>query len=440
MEKIFKTLRDSAYEASADIAKEKGAFPKFNRAKYLEGYHIKALPKSIRQKIAKQGIRNAVLLTIAPTGTTSLVSGVSSGIEPVYEFSFLRRWRGGEEVVYHPLFDEWRKVHPDAEKPDYFCSANDLSPLDHARVQAIAQEYIDSSISKTVNAPNSHSVEDVKTLYMAAYDMGLKGVTSMRDGSRQGVLERVEQTTNHKQQTTTVSAQAPVANGHTPAQLVNGHSILPRPTRLEGATYKMITPIGHTFVTINNDEKGNPFEVFITIGKSGSDVSAMAEALGRLISLNLRIMNGGVSPREKMKRVVDQLAGIGGSRAVGFGENRVRSLPDAVAKILTMHFGLKTPVSTETTNVSNGNGVVEKVMNGNGASHGVENLLVDEKKEVEEKALQPLPFASAQGKPFEQQSASSSTSLMDICPECGSAALALEEGCRKCYSCGYAEC
>jgi len=117
IEKIFKTLRDNAYEASTDLAKEKGSFPKFNKIKYLKGYHIQHLPKEIQKKIATQGIRNAVLLTIAPTGTTSLVSGVSSGIEPVYEFSFLRRWRGGEDMVYHPLFDIWRKAHPETKTP-----------------------------------------------------------------------------------------------------------------------------------------------------------------------------------------------------------------------------------------------------------------------------------------------------------------------------------
>src|SRR5581483_3178577 len=173
-------------------------------------------------------------------------------------------------------------------------------------------------------------------------------------------------------------------------------------TRLEGATYKMITPIGHTFVTINNDNNGNPFEVFITIGKSGSDVAAMAEALGRLISLNLRVTNGGVTAREKVKRVVDQLAGIGGSKAVGFGENRVRSLPDAIAKILTMHFGLKTPVvpvavpQPAPVVVASANGVEKTNGMSNGHSNGaamvatapIDQILVDEKKEVEEKALQ----------------------------------------------------
>src|SRR6185295_18364995 len=127
---------------------------------------------------------NAVLLTIAPTGTTSLISGVSSGIEPVYEFEYIRKDRLGEHKMYHPLYDQWRLDHPTDERPNYFVSANDLTPEKHIRVQAIAQEYIDSSISKTVNAPNAHTVEDVQKLYMMAYDNGLKGVTYMRDGSR----------------------------------------------------------------------------------------------------------------------------------------------------------------------------------------------------------------------------------------------------------------
>src|SRR3989304_1010520 len=112
LRKIFETLRNAAYGASADIAKEKGAFPKFNKNKYLKAYHVQKLPKSIKDKIAKKGIRNAVLLTIAPTGTTSLISGVSSGVEPVYEFEFIRRDRLGEHKMYHPLFEAWKKEHP----------------------------------------------------------------------------------------------------------------------------------------------------------------------------------------------------------------------------------------------------------------------------------------------------------------------------------------
>ncbi len=383
--KIFEALRDNSYIASSDIAKEKGSFPKYNKEKYQQGYHIKALPKAIREKIASQGIRNAVLLTIAPTGTTSLVAGVSSGVEPVYEFEYLRKTKVGNAKMYHPLYDNWRLNHPDEKRPDYFVSANDLIPEDHVKIQAIAQEYIDSSISKTVNAPNGHSVDDVKKLYMMAYDAGCKGITYMRDGSRLGVLQRVEEPT------------------------VSQPAIMKRPIMVQGVTYQTNTPVGEAFVTINHNEKHEPFEVFITIGKSGSDIAAMAEALGRTISLSLRL-NGGLPARERIRQVIAQLAGIGGAGSVGFGKDRVRSLPDAVAKVLAKHYGFRV------------NGKVE---------------------DKEESAVSNGHVAEATGMSMVQQLAidgSSSTSLFDLCPDCGAGTLAYEEGCKKCYSCGYSAC
>ncbi|HET9946659.1 MAG TPA: adenosylcobalamin-dependent ribonucleoside-diphosphate reductase [Patescibacteria group bacterium] len=418
IEKIFQALRDNAYEASADIAKEKGAFPKFNKAKYLKGYHIKNLPKALQKKIGEQGIRNAVLLTIAPTGTTSLVSGVSSGVEPVYEFSFKRKWRGGEDMVYHPLFEEWKNAHATEERPNYFVSANDLTPMEHVRVQAVAQDYIDSSISKTVNAPNSHTVDDVKTLYMAAYDYGLKGVTYMRDGSRQGIFERVEEKKEKKEEV------APVQ--HQPALPIM--PVISRPSRIDGSTYKTETPMGETFITINHTEDQQPFEVFITIGKSGSDVSAMADALGRMISLNLRV-NGMLPPRERIRQVVAQLTGIGGSRSIGFGVNRVRSLPDAIAKVLAQHFNFAVNGKVEDKKV------ISTVL-----SQGV--IPAPETHIPEETHAQEAVAAPAVSMQLSIDSAhvSSNTSLYDICPECGVSAFAYEDGCKKCYNCGHSEC
>jgi len=165
----------------------------FDKEKYLEGHFIKAFPENIRSKIAKQGIRNAVLLTQAPTGSTSLLAGVSSGIEPVFDFAMVRKDRIGEHVIYHPLFQEWKEAHPDEEVPGYFVAANDLTPDDHIKVQAMVQKYTDSSISKTVNAPNSHTVLDVNKLYMDAYKLGCKGVTYYRDGCRDAVLSHIEE-------------------------------------------------------------------------------------------------------------------------------------------------------------------------------------------------------------------------------------------------------
>src|SRR5205823_4404049 len=192
IERIYATIRDAAYDVSADIAAEKDPFPKFDRNKYMQGQFIKRLPKAVQEKISKQGIRNAVLLTQAPTGTTSLLSGVSSGIEPVYDFAMLRRDRTGEHVLYHPLFEAWKNAHPDDRVPDYFVKAADLTPEEHVRVQATVQRYTDSSISKTVNAPNNHTVDEVDRLYRLAYELGCKGITYFRDGSREGVLSHVE--------------------------------------------------------------------------------------------------------------------------------------------------------------------------------------------------------------------------------------------------------
>lgn len=411
LEKIFKTLRDNAYESSVQLAKEKGAFPKFDKDKYLEGYHIKALPKAIREGIAKYGIRNAVLLTIAPTGTTSLVAGVSSGVEPVYEFAFKRRWRGGEDMMYHPLYEEWLKAHPTEERAPYFVSANDLTPLEHTKVQAIAQEYIDSSISKTVNAPNAHTVADVKELYMAAYDMGLKGVTYMRDGSRMGVLERVDD----KKKEEAKPAEEQVQQPSIPAT-----PRMPRPMMLTGVTYKSDSPSGKFYVTMNEDEKGNAFEVFINHGKSGSDLMALADALGRMISFVLRLYSP-VPARERVREIISELSGIGGARTIGFGPNRVRSLPDAIAKVLAKHNDFKV------------NGKVEDAQN---IFKEVHNGDATDKPAVADQPLNQLPLPQT-GVPA---TSSSSTGLFDLCPECGSGTLAYEEGCKKCYGCGYSEC
>lgn len=425
IEKIFKTLRDNAYIASSDIALEKGSFPKYNKEKFQQGWHIKKLPEDIRKRIVKQGIRNAVLLTIAPTGTTSLISGVSSGVEPVYEFEFIRNDRLGKHMMYHPLYEEFKKENPKADKPSYFVSANDLSPEEHVKVQAVAQDYIDSSISKTVNAPKTHTVEDVKRLYELAYDQGLKGITYMRDGSRQGVLERIEEKKEEVKAEIKIATSLPV---------------VPRPIMVEGVTYQSETPVGKTFITINHNENKEPFEVFITVGKSGSDVTAMADALGRMISLNLRL-SGHLSPRERIRQVVAQLIGIGGARSVGFGENKVRSLPDAVAKVLSKHFEFRVNgVVEDKKSLTNGNGHA----NGNtGANSHIQVVAADaEPKEKEAKEeivkLEQLSLATTTGSLSSTEG--TATGLYDICPECGGASLAYEEGCKKCYACGYSEC
>jgi ribonucleoside-diphosphate reductase alpha chain len=368
IEKIYRTIRDAAYETSIELAREKGSFGAFEPKQYVQGHFIKQLPAHIRANIQKYGIRNGIILMQAPTGTTSLLAGVSSGIEPIYDFAFVRRDRTGEHTIYHPKYQEWKDQHPEEPMPEYFVTANDLTPEEHVRVQALIQQYTDASISKTVNAPNAHTVEDVKKLYMLAYDLGCKGVTYMRDGSRAGVLEHISDA--KEEQETKVRA---------------------RPASLKGTSYRVETPVGTAFIVINADQAGNPFEVFINVGHAGTDVMADAEALGRMISLTLRTSS---DPKEACKQVIDQLHGIGGSGAVGFGVRKIRSLADAIAAVLRQH------------------------------------LEGDKAEKVAEAQEQPQP-SLFEGKPKAKR---------DFCPECGSAALVHEEGCAKCYACAYARC
>src|SRR5206468_794292 len=229
---------------------EKGSFPHFDQDKYLQGQFIKRLPKATQKKIKEQGIRNAVLLTQAPTGTTSLLSGVSSGIEPVYDFAMVRRDRTGEHILYHPQLQAWRDEHPNEPTPGYFVASNDLTPEEHVRVQATIQRYTDSSISKTVNAPNNHTVEDVQKLYRLAYEMGCKGITYYRDGSRDAVLTRVED------EKKAAAQQEPKMEPVVSIQ----QGIKARPAVVQGYTRQVSAPEGKVNVTINSDEHG-PLEM-----------------------------------------------------------------------------------------------------------------------------------------------------------------------------------
>lgn len=406
IEKVYSIIRDEAYLASVEAAKLKGSFPKFDKDLFPKSLFVQQMPKEIRQTIHDNGIRNSVLLMQAPTGTTSLLANTTSGIEPVYEFEFIRKDRLGTHIMRHHLYDAWLKKHEKdmkegkTKKPAWFVSANDLSPEDHVKVQAVIQKYVDASISKTVNAPNSHTVEDVKKLYNLAYKLGLKGITYMRDGSRPGVLERKEE---KKEQ---------------PKPVVPQYAVAPRPMIVHGSTYRIETPVGVAFITVNTDEQGSPLEVFINVGKAGSDVYAMAAALGRTISLAMRFASP-LSPQQRVKELIDQMQGIGGARTLGFGKEKIRSLPDAVARVLSMHFHINGFTA------SNGNGAVKT--NGNGTGHVAPQT--QSNPQLVTNATQPTLME------HEEKS-----DRFDLCPSCGEASFVHEEGCAKCYSCGYAMC
>ncbi|MBI2051931.1 adenosylcobalamin-dependent ribonucleoside-diphosphate reductase [Candidatus Roizmanbacteria bacterium] len=405
IDKVYKLIRDEAYRASVALSREKGAFPKFDKNLYPKGLFIQELPKDIQKDIKKHGIRNSVLLMQAPTGTTSLIANTTSGIEPVYEFEFVRRSRLGEDIIRHHLYETWYKKHENevkegkVTKPDWFVSANDLTPEDHVRVQAAIQKYVDASISKTVNAPNTQTIEEVKKLYTLAYELGSKGITYMREGSRQGVLERQIEKEEKKKE-----LQPPVK---------------PRPMVVRGATYRIATPVGTAFVTVNTDDNGDPLEVFVNIGKAGTDVYSMATALGRMISLIFRFSSH-LTPSERVKEVIQKLSGIGGSRSMGFGKDRIRSLPDAVSKVLSMHFGL---------NGYSEKSAQEMMVNGEEMQDG-----------ATDKDQKPKDTPTLVSESVQQSLLQTSSALFDICPSCGEATLAHEEGCKKCYSCGFSEC
>lgn len=409
IDKIYSIIRDEAYRASVEASKEKGAFGKFDAEKFGKSKFVLQLPADIQKDIKKKGIRNSVLLMQAPTGSTSLMAETTSGIEPVYEFEFIRKDRLGVHAIRHHLYDMWYAKHEKEmkenkiKKPDYFVSANELTPEDHVKVQAVIQKYVDASISKTVNAPKTHTVDDVKKLYTMAYKLGLKGIAYMREGSRPGVLERKPEEKK---------AEVEKPNG--------AYVVKPRPMVVHGSTYRIQTPVGAAFITINTNGGGEPLELFINVGKAGTDVYAMAEGLGRAISLSFRFASH-LSGKEKVKEVIDQLSGIGGARSMGFGKERIRSLPDAVAKILSTHFGMNG--HTEATVIPNGNGHA----NGNGLSHIAKSEVAEKPTLVSSVSQPTLMQAKTDG-------------IFDICPACGEASLAHEEGCKKCYGCGYSEC
>ncbi|HCM82554.1 MAG: Ribonucleoside-diphosphate reductase [Candidatus Gottesmanbacteria bacterium GW2011_GWA2_44_17] len=419
IEKIYTTIRDAAYESSINNAKEKGAFPKFDAKKYVDGYFVRQLPDETKKKLKKYGIRNSLLLQQAPTGSTSLLAGVSSGIEPVYEFEFIRRDRLGEHTIRHHLFDQWHEsftkehgVEPTKDdRPPYFVSANDLTPEDHVAVQAAIQKYVDASISKTVNAPATHTVEDVKKLYTLAYDLGCKGIAYMREGSREGVLTRKETAPS------IMNAEEKAAASVLP-------EVKPRSMVLQGSTYETETPVGKAYITINTNGGNQPAELFINVGKAGSDVTAMAEGLGKLISLTLR-MSSPIPPIERAQKIASMLIGIGGARSLGFGVNRIRSLPDAVAKVIDKHFGFFQKHRLDEVSQP-----AERVpKNGNGM--GEENTDVA-------KLLEKIEASSK--KPLGLEESNSRMVTVDLCPRCGEGSLVFEEACKKCYSCGYSEC
>lgn len=422
IDKLYRFIATEAYLASIDLAKEKGPFPKFDAEKFLQSKFVQGMPDEVKEGIKKHGIRNVCILTQAPTGSTGTMVGTSTGIEPYYSWTYWRNGRLGMKEVKEAIVQEWFDAHPEVEPklenlPDHFVTALELTPKEHIRVQAAVQRWTDSSISKTANCPNSYTVEQTKELYEYAFRLGCKGVTIYRDGSRDQQVLKVKEENDEKASAPAASGSKAEsqdrahANGAAPEVVLGASATAPatsaaaspnpaapaslgsssgqapvrtrwqhRPQKLTGATYEWPTPLGKAFITVNELD-GQPVEVFVNVGKAGSDVAAASEALGRLVTLFLKHADIPDVER-KVAYLVDHLSNIGGSMSVGFGENRVSSVPDAIAKTLRKHLA------------ENGSGVKVKVR--------VRGL--------------------------------------DLCPTCGVAALAREEGCYVCKACGYTKC
>ena len=435
--KIMEFIRYHSMLTSIDLARSRGPFPAIAGSVYdpeqlswkpperLAGIPVDVAgspPVDWRRVVAgirKHGIRNAAQLTVAPTGTLSTVAGCEGyGCEPVFALAYRRHVQDdgrrltldyvspmfraalgsaglngseADRILRHVL--ETGSCQDLAEVPEaireVYVVAEDVTPEEHVLMQVALQAYVDSSISKTVNLPRTATPDDVARIYQLAWEKGCKGVTVYVTGSRDKVVLETQATAQARTELAR-DAQSAIWNAHKK----------PRPDALPGVTYKQDTPVGKTFVTINNNGQRQPFEVFINTAKAGSEMAAVSEALGRLISYILRLASP-IEPLKRLEEVYRQLWGIGGARSSGFGKDRVRSLPDAVAQVLGRHLdhiNEDPPLATE-------------------------------------------PAEPMQAFPQEPPGTSAVVGLhADLCPECGEASLVATQGCASCIACGHSEC
>jgi ribonucleoside-diphosphate reductase alpha chain len=405
-EKVMKFIQKEADNASEELASKRGVFP--------------AYKGSIYDKPGEITPRNGARTTIAPTGTIAMLADASSGCEPLFALTYAKNTIEGKRIFQtSPYFIEALKARGlysedllekiqensgsiqnidslPADLKKTFVTAGDISPQWHLKIQAGFQKYIDNAISKTINFSNSATVEDVRDAYIMAYETGCRGITIYRDGSRdKQILETKKDSSYYdKLDASKTETHENIVKNEIiePSRL----KLKPRPAVLNGRTHEIMTPLGKAFVSINEDELGNIFEVFINVGRAGSDITADAEAIGRLISLSFRIPSEYFTPDQIAQKVIKQLRGIGGSSSTGFGAERVRSLADAVAKVIEQHQATKAKIETK----------------------------------EDQTAPETIPLWSIP----------KSNELADMCPECGTASLRFIEGCQKCESCGFSKC
>ncbi len=411
-------MAEWCYLESVELAKENGPFPKYDAEQFLNSGYMQTMAHyrpHVVEAIRKHGVRNVTTMTIAPTGTTGTMVGCSTGCEPYYAWSYYRNSRLGMFEERATIVEKYQTLHDgNPVLPDYFVTSMELFPEEHVRVQAALQTWIDSSISKTCNAPNSYTVDDTKHLYDLAYDLGCKGITIYRDGSRS---EQVLSLTDPAQTQEPATSEEGASMVHQIAVASSermkvgdsdecSYQKRKRPDVLYGATYKKETPLGTAFITINDDEQHLAREIFVNIGKAGSDVYAANEALGRAITLYL--MDSQNPDKEAV--LVKHFRGIGGQSAVGFGERRITSVPDAIAKSLIDHsetFPLRHISLSEIS----------------------ATVLASEDTVSADFDLKPVHVSLREAE-----------SGRDWCPECHQHSLVRHGGCNECEACGYSKC
>ncbi|MBN1538083.1 MAG: adenosylcobalamin-dependent ribonucleoside-diphosphate reductase [Anaerolineales bacterium] len=443
---VMEYVRFHSMQTSIELAKVRGPFPEIRGSLY-DSRNITWQPpkpispysrdwkrpvldwKQIIRGIKEYGIRNAAQTTIAPTGTIATVAGCEGyGCEPVFALAYVRHVNDNGkdlQLTYaSPLFEQALEeagiegeirasilaaimengtCQGISELPEAirhtFVVSSDISAEEHVRMQGALQAFVDNSLSKTINFPPHATEEDVATAYKLAWELNCKGITVYVTGSRNKVVLETNATVKQK-----------AMPGAMDQMVLWPDKKKPRPRYLHGYTYNIDTPLGKAFVTINQNGDEQPFEIFINTAKAGSDTAAVSEAIGRLISYILRLVSP-VAPRERLREVYRQLSGIGGGRSLGFGPNRVRSLPDGVARVIADYLE---------SDISKAHFPVHDLVSDNGSHPTDENAL-----------MMPLVEELPEEKPQR---------IGDLCPECGQAAVVNEEGCRKCYACGYSEC
>jgi ribonucleoside-diphosphate reductase alpha chain len=448
--RLMEFVDEESKVASEKLAEQRGTFAEWERS--IWGPDASAARDAKGERIRPmRRLRNCNLTTVAPTGTISIISGCSSGIEPLFAVAFMRNQAGvlmpdvNEQFVKIAKREGWYSdalvtqiaeaghIHFDAVPAKWqrvFVTAHDVTPEWHIRMQAAFQDFTDSAISKTCNFPNAATEEDVEQIYRMAFRLNCKGVTVYRDGARENQVLSTGTTAKKVTATGAAPADAPkdaqvalaealgrIAELDTELARTRGqlHDVeaenlqrrakRSRPELLKGSTRRVESPLGTMYVTITEDDKGQPFEIFMSLGKAGGALMADVEAIGRLISLALR---SGIP----LKEVYRQLRGISSDRAVGLGPSKVLSVPDAIGIAIEKWMHEKQGVQQDL--LASGQG-------GAGATVRAREIVTG-----------PDGEAGLRSRTPEQD-------FIGACPDCGSQ-LAFIEGCAKCHVCGFSEC